>query len=62
MCWLEQIERIQQFDRAPGGTDGAGGEMQIPRRGFQAPVPQQRLNDKQIGTVFEQMSGEGVAQ
>ena len=36
--------------------------MQIPRGGFQALVPQQRLNDKQIGTVFEQMRGEGVAQ
>src|SRR5215467_16317623 len=40
----------------------APGQMQIDRRFLQVAMPQQHLDSAQVGTSFEQMSGEAVAQ
>ena len=52
----------QQVQRTGGGADLAGGDPKIAGRGGQASVSQQKLDGADIGTGFQQVDGEGVAQ
>jgi len=57
--WQDDVQRLQ---RTGGGADRAGGDHEILSRGAQIPVTEQQLDGAEIGTGFQQMNGEGVAQ
>ena len=52
----------QQVERALDGSDHAGGNARVARRGVQFVVPQQRLDDADVGSAFQQVGREAVAQ
>src|SRR6266481_3081536 len=52
----------QQIERAFDVGDHAGGDARVARRGVQFIVPQERLDDSDIGAAFEQVGREAVAQ
>ncbi len=52
----------QQIKRAGDIPDHLGRKLRIDRRRFQLGVPQQHLNDPDVGPAFEQMRREAVAQ
>ena len=52
----------QCIQRTAGGAEMATRQMQIDRRFLQVTMSQQHLNGAQVGSGFEQMSGETVAQ
>ena len=54
-----QVEAIQ---RALGLRQRGGGHMDVPCRGPDAAMAQQDLDGPQVGTGFEQVGGEAVAQ
>jgi hypothetical protein len=49
-------------ERTGGGGDDVRGHLGVPRRGFDAAVPQQRLNDAGIGAIFQKVRCERVSQ
>ena len=52
-------EKVQRTGRR---ADGAGGDLQVARRGLQAPMPEQELNRAQVGPRLEEMDGKGMPQ
>jgi len=52
----------QQVERALDGSDHAGGNARGARRGVQFVVPQQRLDEADVGSAFQQVGREAVAQ
>ena len=59
---LNQLDRVQQFQRAAVVRTVKSGDMQIARGGFRPGVSQQKLNLADIAASFEQMRGEGMSQ
>ena len=53
---------IQFVQRADGGGDHLRGDGGIPGGGVDAAVSEQHLNDADVGAVFQQVRGEGVAE
>jgi hypothetical protein len=49
-------------ERARRATDGAGRNLCIARRGVDVAMNQQRLDDSNVGAIFQQMRGEAVPQ
>jgi len=52
----------QPIERAGRGAHLTGRDLQVARGCGQVPVAEEQLNSAQIGTRFEQMSCESVAQ
>ena len=54
--------RWQQIERTGGGTHLARGDTQVPSRGGQTAMAEQQLNGTNVGSGFQQMHCEGVAE
>ena len=52
----------QTVERARRAADRVGGDVGVARRGVQAAVAEQGLDDADVGAVLKQMGGEAVPQ
>jgi len=59
---LDDVERVQKFQRTGGRTHPGIGDVEIPGSGLQFRVAEQELNGAEIHARFQQVSGEGVPQ
>ena len=57
---MNETERAQQLQWASSCPYGAVGHMEIAGRGLQICVTQQSLDDQQVDSFFQQVSGESV--
>ena len=61
LAWRSYLGE-QQVERAGDLADRLDGDTGIERRGVELLVPEQHLNDSDVGLPFEQMRGEAMAQ
>jgi hypothetical protein len=59
---LDDVERVQEFQRAGGRAHPGIGDVQIAGSGLQLCMAEQNLNGAEIDARFQQVSGEGVPQ
>ena len=52
----------REVQRTLGRADRAGGDLQIPRRRLQTPMPEQELNRAQVGAGLEEMNSKRVTE
>ena len=52
----------REVQRTLGRADRAGGDLQIPRRRLQTPMPEQKLNRAQVGAGLEEMNSKRVTE
>ena len=59
---MDDVERVQEFQRAGGRAHPGIGDVQIAGSGLQLCMAEQNLNGAEIDARFQQVSGEGVSQ
>src|SRR6202051_4272039 len=57
-CHLE----MQAVERAWRAADGAGGDLRVTRSGVQGAMPEQSLDNADVGAALQQVGGEAVPQ
>lgn len=58
--WLSRV--VQLIQRADGGGDHLWRNRRVTGGGVDLAMAEQHLDDADVGTVFQQVGGEGVAQ